>query len=133
MVCKDLLYRGHAVRKNLARELFADAAWSRELGDPWHSMFEAAVEARGAEASDIHPFWVLPSARGSHIERHIMNLPLSIDENRLHDLRRTLAAYRMVFGQPRQEDMLECLLKHVPEAGLSQTADQLRINLEPQE
>jgi hypothetical protein len=76
-------------------------------------------------------FWVKPCDGGAHIERHIMNLPLSREEHRLHDLRRSLAAYRMVFGQPRQEDMLAYLLEHVPESELLQMAEDLRINLEP--
>ncbi len=95
-------------------------------------MFDAALAARAPALSDIHPFWVLPSENGSYIERHVLNLPLSRDEERLIELRRTLAAYRMVFGQPRQEDMLQYLLEQLPEGDLLNMADQLRIDLEPQ-
>ena len=123
-------YKGHAVRKNLARE-FADSAWDKSTHDPWDSMFNAALQAKEQAVSDIYPFWVFPSEGGSHIERHVMNLPLSIDENRFHALRRTLAAYRMVFGQPRQEDMLDYLLEHFPEEELEEIAEKFRINLEP--
>jgi len=124
-------YKGHAVRKNLAQG-FAATAWDTSVSDPWTAMFSAAVAARDPALSDIHPFWVLPVENGCHIERHVLNLPLSRDELRLIDLRRALAAYRMVFGQPRQEDMLAYLLDHVPKEDLEQMSKALRINLEPE-
>lgn len=125
-------YKGHAVRKNLARE-FSHVVWDGGDSEPWAAMFEAALQARPPDVSDIYPFWVLPCDGGAHIERHILDLPLSREENRLHDLRRSLAAYRVVFGQPRQEDMLAYLLEHVPEADLEQMVADLRIDLEPRE
>jgi hypothetical protein len=123
-------YKGHAVRKNLARE-FATAAWDTSHSDPWASMFAAAVDDRDPKLSDIYPFWVLPSEGGSHIERHVLNLPLSRDEQRLKDLLGTLVSYRMVMGLSRQEDVLDYLRKHFPEQDLADMADKLRINLEP--
>ena len=36
-------------------------------------------------------------------------MPLSRDIARVKDLKRTLAVYRMVFGQPRQEDLVNFL------------------------
>lgn len=125
-------YKGHAVRRNLAKD-FADAAWSSQSSDPWQAMFNAALAARNPAHTDVYPFWVLPSEGGCHIERHVLNLPLSRDEERLIELRNTLAAYRMVFGQPRQEDMLQYLMEHIPRDRIEEMADQLRINLEPPE
>jgi len=96
-------------------------------------MFNAALAAKNPAHTDVYPFWVLPSEGGCHIERHVLNLPLSRDEERLIELRNTLAAYRMVFGQPRQEDMLQYLMEHIPRDRIEEMADQLRINLEPPE
>ena len=43
---------------------------------------------------------------GAFIERHLYHLPLSREWNAVEPLRHALAIYRMVFGQPRQEDLL---------------------------
>jgi hypothetical protein len=51
---------------------------------------------------------------GVAIERHVPTMPLSQDERCCEDLRRSLAVYRMVFGQPRQEDLLAYLADRVP-------------------
>jgi hypothetical protein len=49
------------------------------------------------------------------IERHVPALPYSREVERLHELCRSLAIYRMVFGQNRQEDLIQYLLAAVPE------------------
>jgi hypothetical protein len=46
------------------------------------------------------------------IERHVLPYPLSRDDARLEQLKRDLALYRLAFGQPRQEDMLELLRRN---------------------
>jgi hypothetical protein len=46
-------------------------------------------------------------------------------------LRRSLAAYRMVFGQAQQEDLVAYLLSRFPEEEISRIARDLRVNLEP--
>lgn len=43
------------------------------------------------------------------IERHVPTYPLSREIPRLVALHRSLAVYRMVFGQPRQEGLLKLL------------------------
>jgi len=55
------------------------------------------------------PVWVYTAEGGSAIERHLLFLPLSRDTSRYVQLKDSLAIYRMVFGQPRQEDLLEYL------------------------
>ena len=58
-------------------------------------------------------------------------LPLSRDNDRLDVLRRSLAVYRLVFGQNRQEDLLGYLLANMPAAQIDELAHELCINLEP--
>ena len=100
-------FKGHAVRKNLAHS-YGRAAFDGSPGDPWEKMFDAAVDDRGADQNDLVPYWVL--AGPSAIERHVPIIPLSREVARLANLKRTLAVYRLVFGQPRQEDLIEFLL-----------------------
>jgi Helicase conserved C-terminal domain len=119
-------YKGHAVRKNLV-ERYAHAAWATDSSDPWQAMFEAAVADREAGIQDIVPYWVL---EGPHkIERIVPALPLSRETARLDELRKSLALYRMVFGQPRQEDLLRFLMDRIPEKELAEALQVLRVDL----
>ena len=71
-------------------------------------MFELADQAaRTAEESDLVPHW-FPS--GEHrVERHVPQLPYSAEVEAFDRLKRQLAAYRVVFGQPRQEELVTLL------------------------
>lgn len=122
-------YKGHAIRRNLARTYGNEA---RALGggrDPWDAMFGRAQSDRPAGATDLMPFWLLPVEGGAKIERHVPALPLSRDLQRLEDLRRSLAVYRMVFGQARQEELIAFLITYLGEAEATSVAAELRIDL----
>ena len=58
-------------------------------------------------------YWLFPG--DAKIERHVPALRFSRETDRIHGLRRSLAIYRMVFGQSRQEDLIAYFLAHVPE------------------
>jgi hypothetical protein len=125
-------YKGHAVRKNLAAR-FGVAGVLRSMqgtSDPWDVLFQLGVDER-TEKSDVVPFWVYPLEGGARIERRLMMLPLSREVERADELRRSLAVYRMVFGQPRQEDLVSYLLRSVPEERVKALSDLLRIDLSP--
>ena len=64
--------------------------------------------------SDLVPYWVYAVRGGARIERHVPTLPLSGDFERLGQLRHSLAVYRIVFGQPRQDELLDFLLARMP-------------------
>ena len=122
-------YKGHAVRKNLASR-HRSAAFGRRAADPWTAMFEEA--RRGVtrrDLKDIEPFWVYEGP--AHIERHVPLIPLSREVERLERLKRSLAAYRMVFGQPRQEDLIAYLRGHLDPIELTALSERLRIDLGP--
>lgn len=124
-------YKGHAVRKNVAAS-FGKIVLSRgSSADPWDCLFEAGASARPAESNDLVPFWVFPIEGGARIERHVPALPMSRDVYRLEALRRSITVYRMVFGQPRQEDLLAYLLANLPESQVAQATEDLRIDLSP--
>ncbi len=53
------------------------------------------------------PHWIAP---GKHkVERHVPQLPYTTEVEAFDRLKRQLAAYRVVFGQPRQEELLTLL------------------------
>jgi len=102
-------YKGHAVRRNVA-ELHAQLAldqW-RPGQDLWTAMFELASQAARARGdSDLVPWWVAPGS--VRVERHVPLLPYTREVEAFQRLKRQLAAYRVVFGQPRQEELLTLL------------------------
>lgn len=120
-------YKGHAVRKNIVAAV-ASKALLRDDPDPWVALFAEAELSDGAgENSDIVPYWVFGG--DARIERHVPALPLSREEERLHRLQRSLALYRSVLGQPRQEELVELLARReLPEP---LTYDDVRIDLSP--
>ena len=71
-------------------------------------MFELADKAARADhESDLVPHWIAP---GEHrVERHVPQLPYTTEIEAFDRLKRQLAAYRVVFGQPRQEELVTLL------------------------
>jgi hypothetical protein len=127
-------YKGHAVRKNIALAYGLKALRERwdQKGDPWRFMFELAKLDRPAEANDLIPYWIYEVNGGARIERRVPILAYSRDEPHFHRLKKMLAVYRMVFGQPRQEDLLEYLADRVAEEQPDSSAlDMWRVALEP--
>lgn len=130
-------YKGHAVRKNLARVLGMpdlrgiDPDEAGIPGDRWTAIFAEASAQRGPEYNDLWPYWIYTCRGGATIDRHVPVLPLSRDLDRYEALRKSLAAYRMVFGQARQEDLMDYLLSRLPEKELRALTDKLTIDLSP--
>jgi hypothetical protein len=123
-------YKGHAVRKNLA-QTYRHQVFEATERDTWDTLFQLGRDDRPADTNDLVPFWLYPIDGGARIERHVPALPLTRDRQVLEALRRSLAVYRMVFGQPRQEDLMEYLLNHVSEQDRAELAHRLTINLSP--
>ncbi len=128
-------YKGHAVRKNVARDYSTHATYSTSgpASDSWRQLFENARNARPADVSDLVPFWVYLTEGGAHIERHLPMIPLSKDVDRADGLKRSLAVYRMAFGQSRQDDLVQYLQRYLTSEQITRAAAELRINLTPDE
>lgn len=123
-------FKGHAVRKNVA--ITHPIVWlsSRE-GDPWEDMFAEAMRKRPPEENDLVPFWIYAAPNGAKIERYVPSYPLSREVGRFESLKNSLAVYRMVFGQPRQEELLSYLKRVVPAERIPLLIEQLKISLAP--
>jgi hypothetical protein len=127
-------YKGHAVRRNIAATVgpavFADGL-APDL-DPWEELFERAARMRRGTDGEMVPYWVFHQGPAK-IERHVPLLPFSRATAVLPRLRKTLAAYRLAFGQPRQEELVEFLGADRSDADLLLLASRLRIDLTPPE
>ena len=122
-------YKGHAVRKNVAQELGTEVLGSGTK-DVWRGLFEAARK-QSSNGGGLVPYWLFPLKDGAYIERHVPALPLSRDVSQLKALKRSLAVYRMVFGQPRQDDLMTFLLERCSPETLREAEPLLRIDLSP--
>jgi len=96
-------YKGHAIRKNVAA---MHSAAALDADDPWEAMFDAAAAARRDGSNELTPYWLYAPDGGARIERYVPTMPLSKERQRYQRLLRTVGAYRLVLGQPRQEDLL---------------------------
>ena len=102
-------YKGHAVRRNVAAAHGEAVFESWRPGDDlWTLIFDRAVRsAREARDSDLVPHWIAPG--DCRVERHVPLLPYTREVEAFQRLKRQLAAYRVVFGQPRQEELIALL------------------------
>lgn len=99
-------FGGHAVRKNVASAHGRAALAAVQAGEhPWQNAFDAAVDH--PELGEFSPWWIYPGA--ARVERMIVHFPLSREDAQYERLRDSLTLYRMMLGQPRQEDMMELL------------------------
>jgi hypothetical protein len=119
-------YKNHAVRLNLAAAR-ADAVRSDPDPDPWAAMFRAARRAARGD-SDLEPYWLCDGA--TKVERRVLTLPYSRESTRLGWLKRSLAIYRLAFGQPRQDDFLAWLAR-IGETLSPDEMAELQIRLRP--
>jgi hypothetical protein len=119
-------YGGHAVRRNIANR-HSRAILVSDDPNPWRAAYRVAIDETDVYG-EFAPEWVYPGP--AKIERHVTPYPLSVDRTRLSRVKEDLALYRLTFGQPRQEDMLE-LLRHRGVADQPNRLRELGLNLAP--
>lgn len=124
-------YKGHAVRKNVAKVWGRRVLRDASVDDVWSWMFAAAAADRPTGGTDLVPYWVYDVEGGVKIERCFLVTPLSSEAARCVSLKRGLALYRLVFGQPRQEDLLAYLSGVKDVARVREVIERCRIDLEP--
>jgi len=126
-------YKGHVIRRNVAKALGIADLKEKDLmyGDPWRELFRLALVFRDEGVNDLVPYWIFEPEDRLKINRYVPALPLSRDKEMLKNLRGSLAAYRMVLGQPRQEDLVNFLQQRFEEGFDSDEFLKFRIDLAP--
>jgi hypothetical protein len=94
----------------------------------WALMFEQA-RSEAANGTDLIPYWIYEGS--VRVERRVPILPFSREVTRLAWLKRSLTVYRLAFGQPRQDDLLEYLQALVGSGMAAGDLADLQIRLEP--
>lgn len=126
-------YKGHAIRKNVAAVVGKP---SRAIA-PWQELFERADELTAEERdTQVIPYWVfapdrLLGSKTAHIERHLPITPYSREASRLDPLMKSVAVYRLAFGQPRQEELVRHILSDVADPATQAELRAIRIDLSP--
>lgn len=124
-------YKGLVIRQFLAkkyREQLSDLT-----GDLWQRLFDLAdkEERQDRGKCELVPYWHVETD-DIKIERVIPFYPYSSDQARLSKILKTLAVYRLAFGQPRQAELVEHLLEHdFEEDEMEQILEHLMIDLSP--
>ena len=94
-------------------------------------MFDYADANRPpSHPNQLYPYWVIDQG-SSKIERHVPTIPLSKEVLQFAKLKNSLVLYRMVFGQNRQEDLINYLQQQASEVELAELAKACRIDLSP--
>ena len=111
---------GLAIRRAIAREWPIKRLAGTLTGGPyrfWEHVFEAIGNADDVQRykHGLYPHWVF-EPRGGQVERirrHLFFYADSQDASRYEELKERLALYRLVFGQPRQQDLLDRIQRTV--------------------
>jgi hypothetical protein len=103
------------------------------LDDPWVALFALAdhTERVQRDKCELVPYWYV-DAHHFKIERIIPLYPFSRDHGKLAAILKTLAIYRLAFGQPRQVELIEHLLqKNFSPDEIALIREKLMIDLSP--
>ena len=121
-------YKGHAIRLNVAsRHGAAVRGCGVAPADPWAALFRHAGTMSPRD-NDLVPYWIYDGP--VKVERRVPLLPYSREITRLEWLKKSVAVYRLAFGQPRQDDLL-AYLTDLSDNLTTEELEELRIRLEP--
>lgn len=101
-------------------------------GDLWKFIFN---QERNDRANDLLTYWLfkpnIDKIKSAKIEWHVPILYYSKEESHFSRLKKMLVVYRLVFGQPRQEDLLKYLTEQLATEKEDYDLDSWRISLAP--
>jgi hypothetical protein len=111
-------YDGLSIRRNIGSDFPLGTVCPETGENLWKSVFRILAEKsheNGRFKHGLFPHWIYQSQGGpgadiadqSIIRRHLLFYAGSRDRQHYVELKRALALYRLVFGQPRQQDILE--------------------------
>lgn len=99
-------FGGLSIRRSIARML-ANRAMSDYTGNesPW-TRIESMANEEISDKSGLVPWWVCEK---SNVNRYVFDVPTSEQKHWLHWIKEQRLLYRLVLGQPNQEDLVEIL------------------------
>lgn len=120
-------YRGKVIRQRIADKYWKELS---NTNSPWHDLFDlAAKEKSNARFEcDIVPNWHIEAGNSNAwIERKVPLFEFSQDIEKYELMKKALGKYRLAFGQPRQEELIEAIDDNLSE----EEKEKLLIDLAP--
>lgn len=107
-------YKGYVIRKKIA-ESVSHKEFVNSVDNPignsigaWGKLFDTTESKYEDDLSGMKPFWYLDEGE-TKIERFVPIHDLSKDQKKFRTLMKTLGLYRLTFGQPRQEELIDAI------------------------
>jgi hypothetical protein len=125
-------YKGLVIRQNLADKYKSDID-KNQMNDLWAGIFKVAEKEKYQSQfpCDLIPFWHTDTSVKGSIQRFVPLYPFSKDRDRYDQLIRVLSFYRLTFGQPRQDELIEALHSLGIDEKMKEELYKLVINLSP--
>jgi hypothetical protein len=125
-------YLGHVIRQNIVDKYLVSTN-GNPVSQVWEKLFQEASKERFASkaACELVPYWHTESVSNIRIERFVPLYPYSRDIEKYRQLLKILTFYRLTFGQPRQEELIEALYQGQLDEDFKTIMDDLIINLSP--
>jgi hypothetical protein len=103
-------YKGLVIRQNLVKKYSRYVSKDSEK-DAWKTIFEVAeeMEGKGKGLCEMVPYWHTEADDELKIERFVPLYSFSRDIDKYKELQKILVYYRMTFGQPRQEELIDAI------------------------
>lgn len=126
-------YQGLVIRLNLASKYRDQIAYGNTQNTIWKEIFKYAEKekAQAKFSCDLVPYWHTETLSDIKIERFVPLYPFSRDIEKFNNLIKILTFYRLTFGQPRQEELVDALHDSGFSDEVIQKLDDLIINLSP--
>ncbi len=123
-------YKGLVIRQGISEKYKKHLAGVE--GPAWDFLFQYAelYEGKNKKKPELVPYWHI-EPKTIHLERLAPMIPYSLEVQQMQRIIRTLTLYRLTFGQPRQEELVEALSKELSEEELAEIRNKLLINLSP--
>jgi hypothetical protein len=119
-------FGGLSIRRAIAEKLGKNALKQANNGDsPWQ-ILGLLAERKLKDNSGLRPWWVYEEA---NIKRFVFDVPLSEQDYHLAWLQKQRLLYRLVLGQPNQEDLVEFISRSNDIT--SSDVQKMMINLSP--
>ena len=126
-------YQGLVIRLNLADKYKTEVTYKDSSNDIWKEVFKYSEKEKETAKfkCDLVPFWHTETKSNIKIERFVPLYPFSRDNEKYKNLIKILTFYRLTFGQPRQEELVEALSGYGFSSDIINKLDDLKINLSP--
>ncbi|NOH43439.1 helicase [Vibrio cyclitrophicus] len=121
-------YKSLVVRQRIAENYTPDIG---NKADVWGQLFEQAANGDTNKTSDLEPYWFTPKGK-AQIERIVPTYPMSKEVAKYAGVKKILVLYRLAFGQPRQQELLESFTAcDIESEEFNRVKDSLIIDLAP--